>query len=163
MTPRVLVAGVGNVFFGDDGFGPELARRLAARPLPPGVRAADFGIRGLHLAYELLEPLDLLVVADAVRRGGPPGELYLLAPELEELPGAADGHAMALPAVFAALRAMGGTPPRLLLVGCEPSACEGLGLSEPVAGALDAAAELVLELAARAGEPAPEPVREAGP
>src|SRR6185369_14690375 len=91
---RVLVAGIGNVFFGDDGFGVEVARQLG-EPLPRGTRVADFGIRALHLAYELLDPPDLLVVADCMARGGPPGTLYVVEPE--EVGAASpitDGHGM---------------------------------------------------------------------
>jgi hydrogenase maturation protease len=135
----VLVAGIGNVFFGDDGFGVEVARRLAAEGLPDGAEAIDYGIRCLHLAFRLLEPVDLLVVADAVRYGNAPGTLYLIAPELEEQRDGdpAEGHGMSLPAVFAAVRSMGGAVPRVLVVGCEPARVdEGLGLSEAVAAAV---------------------------
>jgi hypothetical protein len=78
VTGRVLVAGVGNIFLGDDGFGPEVVRRLADRPLPPDVRVVDYGIRGMHLAYDLLDDVDLLVLVDAAPRGGRPGDVVLL-------------------------------------------------------------------------------------
>jgi hydrogenase maturation protease len=152
VSPRVLVAGVGNIFQGDDGFGVEVVQRLRADALPDGVVVADYGIRGLHLAFALLEPLDLLVVADALPRGGTPGTLYVLEPDLETgLPPAEhDAHGMSLPSVFASVRAMGGRLPRVLIVGCEPADVgEGLGLSPPVAGAVGPAAALVRELVAR--------------
>ena len=138
MSPRVLVAGVGNVFLGDDGFGVEVARRLAATPLPDGVKVVDFGIRGVHLAYELLDQqYDTTVLVDATPRGGDPGTVYLLEPDLQTLgadPEAADAHAMSPDAVFGLLRRLGGTPGRVLVVGCEPArAEEEMGLSDEVA------------------------------
>ena len=81
--PRVLVAGIGNIFLGDDGFGVEVADRLAGRTLPDGVQVADFGIRGVHLAYELLDGYDALVLVDAVPMGEPPGTVAIIEPELE--------------------------------------------------------------------------------
>jgi hydrogenase maturation protease len=81
VSPRILVAGVGNVFRGDDGFGVAVARRLAHEPLPPGVELRDYGVRGVHLAYELLDGYDLLVLVDAVTRGSPPGTLYVIEPD----------------------------------------------------------------------------------
>jgi hydrogenase maturation protease len=147
---RALVAGVGNVFFGDDGFGVEVARRLARCDLPAGVAVADYGIRGLHLAFELLVPTPLLVLVDALPRGGAPGSLYVLEPDLDALPPAgANAHTMDLPTVLAAVRAMGGQLGRVLVVGCEPLCREGMGLSEPVKRAVDAAAALVVELVQR--------------
>jgi hydrogenase maturation protease len=162
VTAPVLVAGVGNVFFGDDGFGVEVARRLAAAPLPPGVEVRDFGIRGIHLAFELLEPRALVVLVDAVQRGGAPGTLYVVEPALDEAPAAADAHAMQLPAVFAAVRAMGGTAPRLLLVGCEPASCDALELSEVVRAAVEPAVELVIEIVRRERALAPSFAGEEG-
>lgn len=152
MSERVLIAGVGNVFLGDDGFGVEVARRLAAEPLPEGAAVADYGIRGLHLAYRLLEPLDLLLVADALPRGNPAGTLCVVEPDLAEEPGeaTADAHGMNLPAVFAAVRAMGGSLPRVRIVGCEPADVdERMGLSPAVAGAVEPAVSLLRELLER--------------
>src|SRR5271165_3610783 len=80
---RILIGGIGNIFFGDDAFGVEVARRLSGRPLPEGVRVVDFGIRGLDLAYALLDPYDAVILVDAVPRGGQPGTLYVLEPELD--------------------------------------------------------------------------------
>lgn len=145
------MAGVGNVFLGDDGFGVELAGRLARESLPAGVRVEDYGIRGLHLAYDLLEPLELLVVLDATARGGEPGTLYVLEPDPEALePCLADAHGMDLGAVFAQVRALGGALPRTRVVGCEPATvAEGMGLSEPVRRAVDAAVDLVRDVLRR--------------
>jgi hydrogenase maturation protease len=172
MSARVLVAGVGNVFLGDDGFGVEVARRLAAEGLP-GVEVEDFGIRGLHLAFRLLDPPALLVVADAVARGGPAGTLYVLEPDPpvdgDPAAGAAeatDGHGMHLPAVLAAARAMGAAPPRAVrIVGCEPADLgERMGLSAAVAAAVEPAVALVRSLAEEElGTTARDTVEEAVP
>jgi hydrogenase maturation protease len=154
----ILVAGIGNIFLGDDGFGSEVVRRLAARPRPAGVRIADFGIRGLHLAFELLEhPNDTTILVDLTPRGGEPGTVYLIEPDLEALAGAAgpasgpaDAHGMTPDAVFALLRTMGGTPGRVWIVGCEPLSTEDeIGLSPPVARAVDEAVQLILEVLER--------------
>ena len=161
MSGNVLVAGVGNIFLGDDGFGVEVVRRLASRPLPPGVRVADYGIRGVHLAFELLEhPDDTTILVDLTPRGGEPGTVYLIEPDLEALAdahianlagmGMADAHSMTPDAVFALLRSFGGTPKNVWIVGCEPlSVEEEMGLSPPVEGAVDEAVDLILEWLAR--------------
>jgi hydrogenase maturation protease len=163
-TADVLVAGVGNVFFGDDGFGIEVVRRLAAGPPLPGVEVADYGIRGLHLAYRMLDPLRLLVVVDATLRGGAPGTLYVLDPETEEDldRGVSEGHGMELGAVFAAVRAMGGSLPAVRVVGCEPGEIvERMGLGPAVERAVPGAVALVCELATgRPPATAPEGTRE---
>ena len=149
MSASVLVAGIGNVFLGDDGFGVEVARRLAAEPLPDGVVVADYGVRGLHLAYELLEKsYDTTILVDAAARGGAPGTVYLIEPDLDEPAGAPEAHAMNPHAVFAWLRSLGGSPGRVLVVGCEPARLEEtMELSEPVARAVDDAVRLVLSVA----------------
>jgi hydrogenase maturation protease len=150
---RILIAGIGNIFLGDDAFGVELANRLAEENLPPEVRVADFGIRGLHLAYEMLDDAyDTTILLDATPRGGKPGTVYLIEPDLAApgMPAAADAHAMHPEAVFAAVRALGGRPGRVLIVGCEPACVEeGMGLSEPVAGAVEEAVRLVREVVER--------------
>lgn len=148
---RVLVAGIGNIFFGDDGFGVEVAHRLAVSP-PPDTRVADFGIRALHLAYELLEPFDLFVAVDCMPRGGTPGSLYLVEAETGGAAVAAvpDAHGINLPLVFSAVRELGGRMPPTLVVGCEPALTEAtLGLSPAVTAAIPAAAELVRDVVVR--------------
>ena len=158
MTGRVLVAGVGNLFLGDDGFGPEVARRLAGHPLPAGVRVVDYGIRGMHLAYDLLDDYDELVILDAAPRGGRPGDVVVL--EVGEGgfgTGDFDGHGMEPTAVLSSLGSLGGQLPRTYVVGCEPADTdEGIGLSAPVAAAVDPAVDAVLRLLA-AGENREEP------
>jgi hydrogenase maturation protease len=151
---RVLVAGVGNIFLGDDGFGPEAARRLAAGPLPDGVRVVDYGIRGMHLAYDLLDGYDLLVVLDAAPRGGRPGDVVLLEVGEADLgDGDFDAHGMEPTSVLASLGSLGGRLPRTLVVGCEPAdTAEGMGLSPPVEAAVDGAVEMVTGLLVRDGE-----------
>jgi hydrogenase maturation protease len=154
---HALIAGVGNIFLGDDGFGVAVSRRLQAdRRARPGVEIVDFGIRGLHLTYALLEPCDLLVVIDALPRGGPPGTLYLFEPRLPDAHApvpAPDGHGLDVAAVLAAVRALGGALPRVLIVGCEPRDLgEGLGLSPPVAAAVGPAADMVLEILGSHGQ-----------
>jgi hydrogenase maturation protease len=155
---RLLVAGIGNIFHGDDGFGVELAQRLALRPRQGGVRVVDFGIRGLDLAFELLDGVDALLILDAAPRGGPPGSLYVLEPETGG-PGAdsdlsaAQAHGMAPMEVFRLVRAMGGSIPRTLLVGCEPGAIEPesegeVGLTEAVRSAVERAVPLAEALIA---------------
>jgi hydrogenase maturation protease len=146
---RILVGGVGNVFLGDDGFGVALASRLARRELPAGVEVVDFGIRGMDLALALLDGYDAAVLLDATPRGEPPGTLYVIEPEVAD-DAVPEAHAMDPVKVLALARAMGGTPPRTLVVGCEPgtsmSADEAeivAALSEPVRAALDEAERLV--------------------
>jgi hydrogenase maturation protease len=161
MSQGLLIVGIGNVFLGDDGFGVEVVRRLASQPLPAGVRVADFGIRGLHLAFELLDhPDGTTILVDATPRGGAPGTVYLIEPDLGQLAdlagpgeggsGMTDAHAMTPDAVFALLRSLGGTPGRVLIVGCEPLRCEEeMGLSPPVELAVGEAVKLILEVVGR--------------
>ncbi|MDP9870132.1 MULTISPECIES: hydrogenase maturation protease [Streptosporangium] len=146
---RILVAGVGNVFLGDDGFGVTVARRLAGTELPDGVLVTDFGIRGVHLAYELTGGgYDATILLDAASRGSPPGTLYVLEPSPGECPGSfVDAHAMTPESVLALADTLGGVTGRVLLVGCEPADLSpGMELSAPVAGAVGAAVNLVREL-----------------
>lgn len=155
MSHRMLIAGVGNIFLGDDGFGVEVARRLASEAFPDWVRVADLGIRSIHLAYELLEHgYQTTILVDATPRGGGPGTVYLIEPDLETLdgegPGAPDAHGMNPAAVFGWLKSLGGSPGRVLIVGCEPAqTAEGIGLSEPVARAVDEAVGLILDIVQR--------------
>ena len=158
---KLLVAGVGNIFFGDDGFGPEVARALAAAPLE-GVTIEDYGIRGLHLAYELLSGYDRAFLIDAVPRGGIPGTLYVIEPELHDSQTAPDAHRMDLDNVFGLARLIGGEPPPITIVGCEPSTAEEtIGLSDAVRGAVAPAADLVRRLVAQALDPDAHVVRNA--
>jgi len=150
--PRVLVAGIGNVFLGDDGFGVALADRLARRALPAGVEVVDFGIRGMDLAYALPD-YDAAVLLDATPRGQAPGTLYVIEPDLEDRDVAPEAHGMDPVKVLALARALGGVPPRTLVLGCEPltrmdETSEEIvaALTEPVRAALDGAERLVDEL-----------------
>ncbi len=143
---RLLVAGIGNIFFGDDGFGPAVARALAGDP-PSGATVEDYGIRGLHLAFELVSGYDRAFLIDAIPRGGAPGTLYVIEPQPRDSGTAPDAHRMDLENVFAFVRTIGGEPPPITLVGCEPAIVdEGIGLSEAVARAVPEAAQLVRRL-----------------
>jgi hydrogenase maturation protease len=145
---RILVAGIGNVFLSDDGFGVEVAQRLATEALPESVEVRDFGIRGLHLAYEMLDGgYATTVLVDAVPRGGIPGSLYLIEPELGRLEASADAHSMDPAAVLGTLRALGGAPGRVLIVGCEPeTVADGMGLSATVSKAVPEAVRFVRDI-----------------
>jgi hydrogenase maturation protease len=155
VSRRVLIAGVGNVFLGDDGFGVEVARRLAGRELPEGVEVVDFGIRGMDLAYALHDDYELVVFVDATPRGEEPGTVYLLEPEIEEDGEVTlDTHGMDPVRVIKLSRALGAPPTRTLVVGCEPRVVVGgedyddmlMELSEPVGAAVEEAAKLVESL-----------------
>jgi hydrogenase maturation protease len=150
---RTLVAGIGNIFNGDDAFGSEVAQRLATRPLPEGVRVEDYGIRGVHLAYELLDGYDLLVLVDALPRGEPAGTVCVLEPDLNrdaEFWGdvaPVDSHQLDPVAVLGMVAKLGGEIGRVLVVGCEPADVgDGMGMSPPVAAAVDEAVRLVEEI-----------------
>jgi len=159
-APRVLVAGIGNIFLGDDGFGVAVARRLAQRKLPQGVEVADFGIRGMDLPYALQADYDAVVFVDAAPRGERPGTISVVEPELDEGALMIDTHGMDPVRVLGLARALGRVPPRVLVVACEPERIvrgehdEDLvgELSPPVQAAVDEAipvvASLVAELAA---------------
>lgn len=155
-SPRVLIAGVGNIFFGDDAFGGEVARRLATRKLPAAARVVDFGIRILDLGHALLDEYDAVILVDATRRGGVPGTLYLIEPDPDspcrdpEANGV-EPHGMLLETVLRWAQSQGGRLPELCLVGCEPAVGEQhmeMGLSEPVEAAVDEAVRLVEQLVA---------------
>jgi hydrogenase maturation protease len=215
MTERLLIAGIGNIFLGDDGFGPEVAKRLAAVSLPGWVRVADYGISGMHLAFDLADGYDAAILIDAAPRGDKPGTVTLLAPAppprptlapappprptlapappprptlapappprptlapapparprrnvaAEHRPDAGpadeaivasrlfDAHGMQPDVVLGVLDMFGEAgPARILVVGCEPANVDyGMELSEPVAGAVDEAVQVVLDLVAEAG------------
>ncbi|MDQ1680687.1 MAG: hydrogenase maturation protease [Frankiaceae bacterium] len=144
----VLVAGIGNLFLSDDAFGSEVARRLAASPLPEGVTVVDYGIRGMHLAYDLLDGYDALVVIDALPGHGSPGDLRVLEVGPDDLgDGEFDAHGMAPVAVLASLGQLGGQLPPTYVVGCQPAdVAEGIGLSPAVAAAVEPAMALVHDL-----------------
>ena len=151
MTGRTLVAGVGNVFLRDDAFGVEVVRLLAGHPVSDGVEIRDFGIRGVHLAYDLLNGCDLFVLVDAAPRGEPPGTVTVLEVEVPEPDPAAgpviDAHSLTPDGIFALLGSLGGQPGRSLLVACEPAdVSAGMGLSEPVQQALPHAVRMVLQI-----------------
>lgn len=153
---RVLVAGIGNVFRGDDGFGSAVAKRLEQESFADGVEVADYGIRGVHLAYQLLEGYDLLVLVDAVPRGDLPGTVYVIEPDpvTDGTGSPVDGHDMSPELVLGLLPKLGGSVGRVLIVGCEPATAEpGMELSAPVEAAIDEAAARVRDIiaGARAG------------
>ena len=154
--PTILVAGVGNIFMGDDAFGVEVVRRLASRKLPERVRVADFGIRGFDLAYALQDGYETTILVDACPHGQAPGTLYVIEPDLKALDESAasqpvtDAHAMNPVSVLRMARAMNIEVRNVLLVGCEPETLGGeegqMGLSAPVEAAVEAAVELVQSL-----------------
>lgn len=162
-SPSILIACIGNIFLGDDAFGVEVAQRLAGRTLPDGVKVVDYGIRGLDLAYSLLDGYDVAVFVDATPRGGEPGTLYMIEPDLREFDQLGDvamveGHGMNPMNVLRLVRSMGGRHGRILIVGCEPEPLDPesdgvMGLSERVAGALDEAVSMIESLVARLRHP----------
>ena len=165
MTGRMLIAGIGNIFLGDDGFGPEVAKRLAAASLPGWVRVADYGISGMHLAYDLADGYDAAILIDAAPRGDKPGSVSVLDVAAEHRPDAGpadepigasrlfDAHGMQPDVVLAVLDMLGeARPARILVVGCEPASVDyGMELSEPVGNAVDEAVQVILDLVAEAG------------
>ena len=157
---RVLVAGVGNIFLGDDGFGVEVVRRLTERDMPEGVEVKDFGIRGMDLAYALQEDYEVVIFVDAVPRGEEPGTVYLIEPEIEEDGEISlDTHGMDPVKVIKLSRALGAEPARTLVVGCEPQVVlsgedyddMSMELSEPVHAAVGDAVKLVESLVEEIG------------
>jgi hydrogenase maturation protease len=160
-TPSILIAGIGNIFLGDDAFGVEVVKRFAGRELPEGVHVIDFGIRGFDLTYALIDGADVTILVDACPRGGAAGDLYVVEPDLnskdatETAPAAVDAHGMNPMAVIRTAQAMGGTAAlkKILVLGCEPETFgpeEGqMGLSEPVALAVERAIPLLDSLVHR--------------
>ena len=177
-APRILVAGIGNIFLGDDAFGSEVAQRLMRRPQPPHVRVVDFGIRGLDLVYALIDGCDAAVLIDAVPRPHePPGTLFVLEPQLDAADGSAppliEAHSMDPVRVLRTAAAMGAMPARVLIVGCQPASMPDdddefpAGMSDPVAAAVDEAVamveSLVEQLSAESLERTAHPQQEALP
>jgi hydrogenase maturation protease len=150
---RILVAGVGNSWLRDDGFGGEVARRLSAREMPSGVAVMDAGTGGLDLAYEVMRGYDALVIVDVSRQGGEPGTLYVMEPDEQSVDGnIADGeainpHGMDPKTVLRFVKSIGAWPGRVVVVACEPADVSdlGFGLSDQVMAVLDRAVELVVE------------------
>ncbi len=153
--PHILIAGIGNIFMGDDAFGSEVARRLMERNWPDEVRVVDFGIRGFDLTYALLDGYEVTIFIDATPRGEAPGTLYTIEPDLSELDDGGDNaqgamiepHGMNPLKVLRLAKSMGGEFKRILLVGCEPAPMEAeegeMGLSAPVQAAVDEAVLMV--------------------
>jgi len=146
----VLVAGIGNIFRGDDGFGVEVIRQLSSKDLPSNVAIRDFGIRGFDLAYALMEPWDLVILVDAIPRGGAPGTLYAVDAETARVAATdqdIDTHGMTPMRAIELVRSLGGTPPKLLVIGCEPGELGGdeglMGLSAPVADSVIGAVRMI--------------------
>ena len=160
---RVLVAGIGNVFLGDDGWGVALAERLAGQPLPAGVQVVDYGIRGMDLAYALGDGWDAAVLLDLAPRGEAPGTVSVLEPVIDPEALAVDTHGMDPVKVLAMARALGGEPPRTLVVACEPARVLDAGgdellaeLTPAVRAALDTGAAVVRDLLAELTDPTAE-------
>ena len=156
---KVLVAGIGNIFLGDDRFGVEVVRRLPERPLPEGVRVIDFGIRGFDLAMALREGYETAILVDAIHRGSAPGFLHVFELTPEDLGASTardlfvEAHALDPVKVLRLARALGGPLPRVVVVGCEPATVEencAMQLSEPVAAAVDQAIARIEALVAEA-------------
>jgi hydrogenase maturation protease len=152
-TPQILVAGIGNAWLRDDGFGSEVAKRLESHELPEGVSVFDFGSGGLDLAYEVMRGYHGLVLVDVSQQGGKPGTLYVMEPDPEEIEGGIeDGevinpHGMDPKTVLRFVKAVGGWPGKVVIVACEPGNVEemGMGLTDEVSAAIDGAVKLVLE------------------
>jgi hydrogenase maturation protease len=152
MSKRILLAGIGNIFCGDDAFGVEVVRTLAQIPMPESVVIKDFGIRSYDLAYAMLDGYDVVILIDAAPRGQPPGTLYVIQPDLEEF-AKSDGeivnaHSMNPVRVLQMVQALGGYSGLLYVVGCEPEILEAddYKLSEQVQAAIPRAVEKILEL-----------------
>lgn len=152
MSTRILVAGIGNIFLSDDGFGSAVVRELAGDDVPPGVVVTDYGIGGLHLAYDVADGVDTLVLVDTMPLDAEPGTVELFEVDLDDVPDPEDvpqldAHGMNPVAVLTSVRRLGGTLPRTIVVGCQPACLdEGMGLSAPVATAIAAARDAVREL-----------------
>jgi hydrogenase maturation protease len=154
VSGRCLIACIGNIFFADDGFGVEVARRLATAELPPEVNVVDYGIRGVHLAYDLLAGYEVTILVDAIDRGDQPGTVSVLdvtstGDQLAAHPRQLDPHGMAPDAVLEHVATLGGSPGQVYVVGCQPATTdEGIGLSASVEAAIPTAVDTVLDLVA---------------
>jgi hydrogenase maturation protease len=152
MNKKILVAGIGNVFFGDGGFGPAVAVALRDRTWPHGVEIIDFGVRGIDLAHALTRGLDAVILVDAMARGGKPGTLYVVEPEPMRTPGSRTPHKLDPTAVLQLAATFGDPPPYVRLVGCEPGALPASndeiahGLSPHVEAAVAQATQVVARL-----------------
>lgn len=175
MNGQLLIAGVGNIFLGDDGFGVEVASRLASVGLPDWVHVVDYGIRGMHLAYDLAGYSSAILV-DATARGGAPGTIYVIEPDLQQPTPASDdqaapasnpifnAHGMQPDVVLSMLGMLEGNQAadrqvhgagarQVLVVGCEPASVDyGIGLSAQVAAAVDEAVTVVTDLVSAAAQ-----------
>jgi hydrogenase maturation protease len=153
VRPSILIAGIGNIFLGDDGFGVEVVKRLASGKVPNGVRIVDFGIRGFDLTYALQDEYDTTILVDAYPRGEPPGTIYVVEPDLDApdsadtSQGVVETHGMNPMNVLRMAKAMNGRLGKVLLVGCEPATLGGeegqMELSQPVEAAVDEAVKLI--------------------
>jgi hydrogenase maturation protease len=147
--PRILIAGIGNIFFGDDAFGVEVAQRLAKEPQPDGVRVQDFGIRGFDLACALMDDYDLAILVDAMPGGHPPGTLYVFEPDQPDAVEApVEPHGLSPALVLKLVHSLGGHSPPLRVIGCEPANLgtedePAMGLSKPVEAAVDEAIRII--------------------
>lgn len=153
----ILVAGLGDIFFGDDAFGVEVARRLAKERLPEHVRVLDAGIRTMHLAYEIVEhTYDTIILVDLVARGGRPGTVYELEPDgahVDDDSETADAHDLRPDQILAFARKLGARIGRVVIVGCEPACVDpGGALSDPVAAAVDEATRTILASVGASGQ-----------
>jgi hydrogenase maturation protease len=165
MSKRVLIAGIGNIFLGDDAFGVEVVRRLSRHTLPEAVRVVDFGIRSYDLAFAIMDGYDVIVLVDAVSRGEKPGTVYLIEPEMEEAShgtvDVANAHSLNPAGVLQMVRSLGGRPSRLYLVGCEPAVLDTengeMGLSASVEAAIPRAMEMIHSLLSELVRKKPEP------
>jgi hydrogenase maturation protease len=148
---NILVAGIGNIFFGDDAFGCEVVRYLLDRPVPAGVTIRDFGIRSYDLAYAMMDGPDVTIFVDATQQGQAPGTIYFIEPEINSLDNnsgeVVNSHSMNPVRVLQLIHSLGGQPGRLYLVGCEPAVLEtedgAMGLSQPVEAAIPKAVEMI--------------------
>jgi hydrogenase maturation protease len=145
LRPEILIAGVGNIFCGDDGFGCEVIRQLNTRPWPEHVHIRDFGTRSFDLAFALLDTYDRVILVDAATRGSSPGSLYLIEPEVEAHL-TADAHSMDLGKTLRLARSMGATVGRVIIVGCEPASLTPTENSDTLSDIVQASVPLAIDM-----------------